>query len=117
MLLSLGKYLYVLYALARGFKPHCGSRPGRFRHPRPLLPARPYLLHPWSRASRGTCTSLCIGRFRRPASRGTRTSLCIAGGVLSCRHKKVPKEGPPIARRAKTARFPVLLAPPGLRYS
>src|SRR3546814_15082086 len=31
----------------------------RFRHPRPLFQTRLYLLHPWSRASRDTCTSMC----------------------------------------------------------
>ena len=33
---------------------------GRSRRPRLWLPASPYLLHPWSRASRGISTSLCV---------------------------------------------------------
>ena len=39
---------------------HASLRIGRSRHPRPPLPARPYLLHPWSRASRDTHASLRI---------------------------------------------------------
>ena len=57
-------------------------RIGRSRHPRPPLPARPYLLHPWSRASRDTRASLRIGRSRHPTSRDTRASLRIAVPAL-----------------------------------
>ena len=73
-------------------------RIGRSRLPRPSLPARPYLLHPWSRASatapgvalppasmqssRDTRASLRIGRSRLPASRDTRASLRIAVPAL-----------------------------------
>ena len=37
---------------------------GRSRLPRPLFLTQFYLLHPWSRASRDTCTSLCIAGTR-----------------------------------------------------
>src|SRR4030065_324028 len=36
------------------------SLSSRSRRPRPLLPTRFYLLHPWSRASRDTSTSMCV---------------------------------------------------------
>ncbi len=48
---------------------------GRLRHPRQPLPALLYLLHPWSRVSRDTRTSLCIAGTHRSDQRASMSAF------------------------------------------
>src|SRR4030067_3682526 len=58
---------------------HTPDPRGRSRRPRQLLPALPYLLHPWGRASRGTRTFLCVAGM---SFMGTLAALRPAQGEL-----------------------------------
>ena len=64
--------------LTRLFIESSSLRFGRSQHPRLRRPASPYLLHPWSRASRDTCASL---RFGLPGNEAdwTRLEAALSG--------------------------------------